>query len=137
MPLLVVAMSWRVSLPMDERIRFIQTYRAGGLKFTGRCAFFGVSCKTGYKWVHGWKAEYRPELLGRSHANRTCPIGCARARPKSSKPWGAGTWSGATHSSSWLASLDTAWLASVCPPPSMSSFGPSLSVPSGSSGCRM
>src|SRR3990172_3738306 len=66
-------MPWRAVLPMDEKIRFIQTYRAGVFNFTELCAFFGISCKTGYKWVERWKAEGREGLEDRSHATHSCP----------------------------------------------------------------
>src|SRR3989337_1838144 len=73
-------MPWRAVLPMDEKIRFIQTYRAGVFNFTELCAFFGISCKTGYKWVERWKAEGREGLEDRSHASVVSPqdaAGCS------------------------------------------------------------
>lgn len=66
-------MPWRAVLPMDEKIRFIETFRAGVFNFTELCAFFEISRKTGYKWVGRWKAEDRPGLEDRSHATRSCP----------------------------------------------------------------
>ncbi len=66
-------MPWRAVLPMDEKIRFIETFRAGVFNFTELCAFFDISRKTGYKWVERWKAEGRAGLEDRSHATRSCP----------------------------------------------------------------
>src|SRR4030042_774950 len=66
-------MPWRAVLPMGEKIRFIETFRAGVFNFTELCAFFDISRKTGYKWVGRWKAEDRPGLEDRSHASRSCP----------------------------------------------------------------
>ncbi len=44
-------MPWREYSPMDEKIRFIETFQAGVFNFTELCAFFDISRKTGYKWV--------------------------------------------------------------------------------------
>ena len=66
-------MPWRAVLPMDEKIRFIETFEAGVFNFTQLCAFFDISCKTGYKWVERWKAGGRPGLEDRSHATLSCP----------------------------------------------------------------
>jgi hypothetical protein len=43
-----VPMPWRAVLPMDEKIRFIETFQAGVFNFTELCAFFDISRKTGY-----------------------------------------------------------------------------------------
>src|SRR3989304_7629470 len=72
-PLMEVAMPWRAILPMDEKIRFIETFQAGVFNFTELCAFFDISRKTGYKWVERWRAEERAGLEDRSHATLSCP----------------------------------------------------------------
>ena len=66
-------MPWRAVLPMDEKIRFIETFRAGVFNFTELCAFFDISRKTGYKWLQRWKAKDRAGLEDRSHAVHSCP----------------------------------------------------------------
>jgi hypothetical protein len=66
-------MPWRVSSPMDEKILFIETFRAGVFNFAELCAFVEISRKTGDKWVQRWRAEDRPGLDDRSHATRSCP----------------------------------------------------------------
>jgi len=66
-------MPWRECSPMDEKIRFIETFRAGVFNFTELCAFFDISRKTGYKWVQRWKAKDRAGLEDRSHAVHSCP----------------------------------------------------------------
>src|SRR3990172_3308627 len=72
-PLMEVAMPWRESSPMDEKIRFIETFRAGVFNFKELCAFFDITRKTGYKWVERWRAEGRAGLEDRSHATLSCP----------------------------------------------------------------
>ena len=42
-------MPWREYSPMDEKIRFIETFQAGVFNFTELCAFFDIPRKTGYK----------------------------------------------------------------------------------------
>src|SRR3970282_2391705 len=66
-------MPWRAVLPMDEKIRFIETFQAGVFNFTALCAFFDISRKTGYKWVERWRAEDRAGLEDQSHATLSCP----------------------------------------------------------------
>src|SRR4030065_376287 len=72
-PLMEVAMPWRAILPMDEKIRFIETFQAGVFNFAELCAFFDITRKTGYKWVERWRAEGRAGLEDRSHATLSCP----------------------------------------------------------------
>lgn len=66
-------MPWRAILPMDEKIRFIETFQAGVFNFAELCAFFDITRKTGYKWVERWRAEGLAGLEDRSHAPRSCP----------------------------------------------------------------
>ena len=41
----------------EERFRFIEEYRSGELSFAELCRWFGVSRKTGYKWVGRYEAK--------------------------------------------------------------------------------
>ena len=66
-------MPWREVSPMDEKVRFIEAFRSGVFNFTELCAFFGISPKTGYKWVGRWKEQGQAGLEDRSHAVRSCP----------------------------------------------------------------
>lgn len=36
---------------MEERIKFVRAYQALSLNMTDLCVLFGVSRKTGYKWL--------------------------------------------------------------------------------------
>jgi transposase InsO family protein len=46
-------MPWRETSVMSERIKFVQAASlAGGVGFAGLCREFGVSRRTGYRWLH-------------------------------------------------------------------------------------
>ena len=61
-------MSWRESSPMSERLRFIQACLNRTEPITAICARFGVSEKTGQKWLARFRAEGPAGLSDRSHA---------------------------------------------------------------------
>ena len=44
-------MPWRDASPMDQRTQFIGEHLRGGRTITELCDDYGVSCKTGYKWI--------------------------------------------------------------------------------------
>ena len=44
-------MPWRSVKPMEEKIRFISDYLSNVFSFTELCERYGISRKTGYKWV--------------------------------------------------------------------------------------
>ena len=48
--------------PMDEKLRFVAAVLAGERSMTELCAGFGISRKTGYKWLARW-ARQGPEGL--------------------------------------------------------------------------
>jgi transposase InsO family protein len=71
-------MAWKETEPMFERALFVQAVLAGEGTFAGLCRQFGVSRKTGYKWLERYEAEGAQGLLERSRAplhlpNMTCP----------------------------------------------------------------
>jgi putative transposase len=49
-------MSWRKTDVMSERVKFIAAYLDGEASFTELCVDFGISRKTGYKWVERYEA---------------------------------------------------------------------------------
>ena len=60
-------MPWREELPMNQRIRFIGDYLNGYFSFTELCERFGISRKTGYKWINRyWETGNPASLLDRS-----------------------------------------------------------------------
>src|SRR6188768_518882 len=44
-------MPWREASPMDQRTQFIADHLRDVLSITELCALYGVSRKTGYKWI--------------------------------------------------------------------------------------
>ncbi|SDK50866.1 Helix-turn-helix domain-containing protein, partial [Pseudomonas delhiensis] len=48
-------MPWRELKPMDEKVLFIADYLRELYSFTVLCERFGISRKTGYKWVERYR----------------------------------------------------------------------------------
>src|SRR3989441_13105048 len=44
-------MPWRQTSPMDQRTQFIADHLRDALTVTELCELYGVSRKTGYKWI--------------------------------------------------------------------------------------
>src|SRR5438876_8547852 len=44
-------MPWRNASPMDQRTQFIADYLRDSLAITELCEHYGISRKTGYKWI--------------------------------------------------------------------------------------
>src|SRR5829696_1583309 len=66
-------MPWLETRPVEQRERFIDDHRHGLYSMAELCARYGVSRKTGYKWLARHDAGGRPALRERSHAPHTCP----------------------------------------------------------------
>lgn len=66
---------------MEERCLFIAQYRKEELSVAELCRRFGVSRKTGYKWIARYEDEGFVGLSERSHAAHSCPhrLDAARA----------------------------------------------------------
>lgn len=56
-------MPWHRVEPMDNKYQFIKEYKAGYFNFAELCRRYGVSRKTGYKWVSRWKQAQSIEAL--------------------------------------------------------------------------
>lgn len=65
-------MPWRETSPMDQRLRFIADYEKRLFSVSELCARFGVSRKTGYKWIERYQVEGPAGLLDRSRKPHTC-----------------------------------------------------------------
>src|SRR5882724_4720160 len=50
-------MAWKETHAMDERMRFIGEWLSGGLSMAELCRSFGVSRKTGYKYIERYRSE--------------------------------------------------------------------------------
>jgi putative transposase len=59
-------MPWKELRPMDERVLFVADYVRELYDFTQLCARYGVSRKTGYKWVERYRHEGAEGLQERS-----------------------------------------------------------------------
>ncbi len=66
-------MPWQENTSMDQRERFILDDRRGLYTRAELCERYGISRKTGYKWLARYDAEGRPGLQERSHAPHHCP----------------------------------------------------------------
>lgn len=49
-------MPWNEVKPMDEKVKFIADYLRGEMAFKALCGLYGISRKTGYKWVRRYRA---------------------------------------------------------------------------------
>lgn len=58
---------------MDERLKFIADYAQGEQGLAELCRKYGVSRKTGYKWLDRYDGEGPSGLLDRSRRPQTCP----------------------------------------------------------------
>jgi transposase InsO family protein len=59
--------------PVDQRERFIRDHRLGLYTMAERCARYGISRKTGYKWLGRFEEGGRLGLQDRSRAPHRCP----------------------------------------------------------------
>ena len=61
-------MPWRESCAMDERLRFVGDWLSGDVSKTELCEAYGISRRTGYKWLSRYEAAGPAGLADRSHA---------------------------------------------------------------------
>lgn len=61
-------MGWMETRVMDERMRFVMTIEEHEEAFAAVCRRFGVSRKTGYKWIERYRTEGVVGLIDRSRA---------------------------------------------------------------------
>ncbi len=89
-------MPWSEMSPMDQKTQFIADYRRGLFSLAELCRRFGISRKTGYKWIERYETLGVTGLSDRSRRPNSCPhetepkiveaILCARRRHPT---WGA------------------------------------------------
>src|SRR5262245_1924896 len=91
-----VPMPWRETSPMDQRVRFIADYERDYASFGELCQRYGVSRKTGYKWLARYDELGTRGLEDLSRRPHSCPtatplpvveqlLGLRRSHPN----WGA------------------------------------------------
>ena len=66
-------MPWSRTSPMDEKLRFITDYQREFFSLAELCRRFGVSRKTGYKWIERYGANGPSGLEDRSRKPHSCP----------------------------------------------------------------
>lgn len=66
-------MPWRTQTPVSQRLEFIVLATQAGLAFSELCRRFGVSRKTGYKWLKRYKAGGKEALADRSRRPHRSP----------------------------------------------------------------
>ena len=66
-------MPWTRTDPMTERARFVLAHQDELYSMAELCQRFGVSRKTGYKWLHRFEAEGLDGLVDQSRAPKRCP----------------------------------------------------------------
>ena len=66
-------MPWQETSPVDQRERFIRDHRLALYTMVELCTRYGVSRKTGYKWLARFDDEGRQGLGDRSRAPHPCP----------------------------------------------------------------
>ena len=49
-------MPWKDKTVFEERLQFIRACLAGERNMSALCAAYGISRKTGYKWLHSYRA---------------------------------------------------------------------------------
>src|SRR5262245_60565804 len=89
-------MPWRETSPMEQRVEFVREYQSGLLTMTELAAQYGVSRKTGYKWLARYAAQGALGLCDHSrrpehspHATDPALIAALRAQRRRHPRWGA------------------------------------------------
>ena len=72
-------MPWRVTSPMYERQRFVLDAEHTSAAFAELCRCYGISRKTGYKWLDRYARLGPDSLADRSHRPAACPHATAPA----------------------------------------------------------
>ena len=66
-------MPWSQTSAMDEKVRFIGDYRRDLLSVAELCDRYGISRKTGYKWIDRYETEGPTGLRDLSRRPHGCP----------------------------------------------------------------
>jgi len=65
-------MPWRQTQPMDERVCFVFAFESGYFSMSELCSEYGVSRKTGYKWLTRFREGGVAALAERSRTPHSC-----------------------------------------------------------------
>ena len=66
-------MPWAETEPMKERMRFVAEAERGLYSMTELCGRYGISRRTGYKWLARYEVTGPAGLTERSRAQHHCP----------------------------------------------------------------
>lgn len=66
-------MPWKEVNPMQQRVLFIADYLREVSSLTDLCSYYGISRKTGYKWVHRFEQSGVDGLAEQPRRPITCP----------------------------------------------------------------
>jgi putative transposase len=66
-------MPWKETSPMIERLQFIHDSQSGLYVMSELCERYGISRKTGYKWLERFEEDGKRGLGDRSRAPKHCP----------------------------------------------------------------
>src|ERR1700687_139587 len=69
-------MPWLETAPMEQRERFVRDHQLALYTMTELSARYGISRKTGYKWLDRFDRGGQAGLGDRSRARRRCPVPC-------------------------------------------------------------
>lgn len=72
-------MPWRETSPMDERRLFVKDYWRGTFSMATLCRRYGISRKTGYKWIGRFEEDGPAGLEDRSRRPRSSPTATPRS----------------------------------------------------------
>src|SRR5690348_5750736 len=72
-------MPWKETCPMDERLKFVGQYLKGEMSVAGLCESYGISRKTGHKWLKRYVDEGVIALVDRSRRPRNSPFAVSDA----------------------------------------------------------
>jgi len=72
-------MGWKETCVVEERLRFVDEIKKGEDSFAGLCRRYGVSRKTGYKWLERYEDEGVIGLIDHSRAPHSHPREVAEA----------------------------------------------------------
>ena len=75
-------MPWRETCPMDERAQFVRAYLAASQSMVDLCRDYGISRKTGYKWIQRFTEGGEAGLIDRSRAPHHHPNAVSREMVK-------------------------------------------------------
>jgi putative transposase len=66
-------MPWEQSLPVDQKTQFVAEYLRATISFSELCDRYGISRKTGYKWIDRYRSEGPAGLAERSRRPHSSP----------------------------------------------------------------